>query len=389
MGNRNYSNRSDGEFRDGWPHFNPVEQTPVLLIDLDQLRTNFAAIRRAFPRSMVYYAVKANPAPRLLAALVALGSRFDVASPGEVRACLQAGADPGTLSYTNTVKKSSDIALAHRLGVRLYTADSPDEIDKIGEHAPGGGVFVRIHVDNDGAAAMFGSKFGCEPQLAAGLLRRAQQRGLTPMGISFHVGSQQTDLSAWDRAIGLAARCYHELAPDICLPTINLGGGLPATYTQCVPGLSEYAAAIDDSLARHFGHQQPAVILEPGRAIAASAGTIVTEVVQVSHRHGQRWVYLDVGRYGGLAETEGEAIIYPVIARSGDPTTGPVVLAGPSADGDDVLYHRHQPELPLSLAAGDLLDIRCTGAYTATYSSIFFNGLGPLRVIVTDSKQAA
>jgi len=363
--------------------------TPVLILDVDTVRARYQAIYAAFPFARLYYAVKANPEASILRALTELGASFDCASPAEIQGCLDAGAHPSTISYTTTIKRSRDIASAYAMGVRLYAADTAAEIDKLAEHAPGSSLWVRIAVDNAGAATPFGQKFGCEPNRATALLRRAQLRGLTPYGISCHVGSQQSDPSAWDRAISRAAGIYRDLAAEgIELATINLGGGLPATYTGPVPPLSHYAAEIDDSLHRHFGNHRPAVILEPGRAMVASAGVIVTEVVQVSHRFGRRWIYLDIGRYGGLAETEGEAIIYPLLAQREDLSVGPAIVAGPTADGDDVLYQRHQPELPLSLVAGDRIVIHVTGAYTATYAAIAFNGIAPLRVTLTDTEAA-
>ncbi|WP_223168015.1 type III PLP-dependent enzyme [Nonomuraea sp. SYSU D8015] len=363
--------------------------TPILSIDLQQIRLNHHAICAAFPDALVYYAVKANPAPEVLASLTAAGCRFDVASLGEARAALLAGAEGCHLSYTTTVKKAADIKAAHELGVRVFAADSADEIDKIAGAAPGSRVFVRIAVDDSQgtAAAPFGSKFGCEPELAADLLRRVARVGLVPAGVSFHVGSQQLDVDAWEQPIAAAATICRQVGWE--LPLLNLGGGLPAGYTEPVPALSQYAAAINQSLDRHFGGSRPQLILEPGRAIAASAGTTECEVVQVTHRRGERWVYLDVGRYGGLAETENEMIIYPMCAPDVGGPLGPVIVAGPTADGDDILYQRHRPELPLALRAGDRVRIGCTGAYTATYSSVSFNGLPPLRMRVVDSTLAS
>ncbi|MEV4116950.1 type III PLP-dependent enzyme [Nonomuraea sp. NPDC049695] len=333
-----------------------------------------------------YYAVKANPHPQVLATLAAIGSRFDVASLGEIQAVLAAGGEAAGLAYTTTIKKAADIRSAYELGVRVFTADSPNEIDKIAAAAPGAWVFVRIAVDNAGAAAPFGTKFGCDPTLAADLLRRIARAGLMPAGISCHVGSQQTDVYAWDEPIRAAAVIYHQLANE--LPTrfvLNLGGGLPATYTQPVPPIGQYAAAIATSLTKHFGSTWPQLVLEPGRAIAASSGQLDCEVVQVTERRGERWVYLDVGRYGGLAEVEGEAIKYPLHAPHVSGPVGPVILAGPTADGDDVIYQKHRPDLPLALRAGDLVRLGCTGAYTASYASVAFNGIEPLSTCVTDS----
>jgi ornithine decarboxylase len=93
----------------------------------------------------------------------------------------------------------------------------------------------------------------------------------------------------------------------------------------------------------------------------------------------RRWVYLDIGRYNGLAETECEYITYQLCTPGRDGETGPVYLAGPTCDGDDVIYQRNIYELPLALTAGDAVEFLSTGAYTASYSSIAFNGFAPLQ----------
>jgi ornithine decarboxylase len=126
----------------------------------------------------------------------------------------------------------------------------------------------------------------------------------------------------------------------------------------------------------------PDLALEPGRYIAAAAGVLRSQVVLVSWRprEQRRWVYLDIGRFGGLAETEDEAIRYRFATRYDDAGTpvGPAAIAGPSCDSVDVLYQRTRYDLPLELSEGDHIDIYGTGAYTATYSSVGFNGFPPL-----------
>jgi len=164
------------------------------------------------------------------------------------------------------------------------------------------------------------------------------------------------------------------------LPELNLGGGFPVRYRDEVPGPAEFAATIQARLRRHFP-ALPRVVLEPGRAIVAEAGVLRSEVVLVSRKStadAHRWVYLDVGRYGGLAETEGEAITYRLVTAHDDGPHGPVVLAGPTCDGDDVIYQHSDYELPLALSAGDHVDFLAAGAYTASYSSVAFNGFPPL-----------
>ncbi|HVV25233.1 MAG TPA: type III PLP-dependent enzyme [Pseudonocardiaceae bacterium] len=357
--------------------------TPCLVIDLDIVRDNYLRLADAWPTTRICYAVKANPAPEVVGLLAGLGASFDVASTEEIELCLAAGAAPESLSYGNTIKKAADIAFAHERGVALFTTDSIGDLEHIAGHAPGSGVFCRVLVEPAGSATPFGRKFGCDEEMAGDLLLRAAELGLRPRGVSFHVGSQQTDPNAWRAGIEHAAHIGRRLAGHgVTLDAINLGGGFPAAYQEDVPPLSAYAAAVEQELAAHFGATPPATLIEPGRAVVADAGVIRSAVVLVarkSTRDEHRWVYLDVGRYGGLAETEGEAIAYRLATRHDGGPDGPVVLAGPTCDGDDVIYQRRPYRLPLALAAGDHVDILSAGAYTASYSSVSFNGFAPLR----------
>lgn len=356
--------------------------TPCLVIDLPTVRDRFTAIRDALPGAGVFYAVKANPAPEVVELLAAEGSCFDVASPHEIDLCLDRGARPEAISYSNPIKKARDIAYAHRRGVRLFVSDSEQDVRAIAEHAPGASVLLRIVVESKASTYPFGKKFGCSPEMATDLLRLARDLGLVPLGVAFHAGSQQLDPTGWDAAIADAAEVTAKLrAEGVELSTVNLGGGLPAGYLDPLPPLADYAAAITAAIARHFGDLAPRVMVEPGRAVVAESGVLRSEVVLVakkSYSDERRWVFLDVGRYGGLAETEGEAIAYPLrTSRDGGPA-GPVVIAGPTCDADDVLYQNTRYDLPLDLRAGDHVDLLCAGAYTASYSSVAFNGFEPL-----------
>ncbi len=356
---------------------------PCLVLDLPTVEQRFLALRTAFPFATLHYAVKANPAPEVVRLLVGVGARFDAASPAEIDLCLAQGAAPDTISYGNTLKKRGDIAHAYEAGVRLFATDSTGDVEHLAELAPGASVFCRILVEDAGSRTPLGRKFGSTPDTAVEVLRRADRLGLDACGVSFHVGSQQLRSTAWDVGIAGAAAVFDQLAAHgVRLRLLNLGGGLPARYREEAPALAEYTGAISASVRRHFG-DLPGVMMEPGRSVVAEAGLIRSEVVLVSRKSptdDHRWVYLDVGRYQGLAETEKEAIAYPIdTPRDGDPV-GPVVLAGPTCDGNDVMYQQTRYALPLTLRAGDHVDLRSAGAYTASYSSVEFNGFPPLPV---------
>lgn len=356
--------------------------TPYLQLDLTVVRTRLAELRTALPGARVYYAVKANPAPEVLAAVAASGAGFDVASPGELGLALAAGADPSAVCHANPVRTPADVTAAHAAGVPLFVTDSAEDLAVLAVRAPGADVLVRLAVDEQGSATPFGGKFGCSRSEAAALLGRAGELGLRAAGLSFHVGSQQTRPAAWAEAIAAAAAVTFAAGLPR-LPLLDLGGGFPVRYREPVPPLARFAEAIREAVRCSFPQDPPELACEPGRFLVAEAGELHADVVRVSRRHdGRRWVYLNVGRYGGLAETEGESIGYRLrTARDGDPSA-PAVLAGPTCDGDDVLYR--EVALPATLRAGDRVTFLAAGAYTASYSSVGFNGLPPLAVRCTD-----
>ena len=358
-------------------------ETPCLVVDLDMVGEAYDLLSRYLSVASVYYAVKANPAPEIVAMLARKGANFDVASPAEITLCLDNGASADRLSFGNTIKKERDIALAYELGMRLFAFDSVAELEKLARSAPGARVFCRILVSCEGADWPLSRKFGCTPEMAVTLLARARQLGLDPYGVSFHVGSQQTDLLQWDRAIGAVAQMFTLLAEtDINLRMVNIGGGFPAQYRGEIASIARYAQAVTDALTRHFGNRLPEIIVEPGRSLVGDAGLIQSEVILIADKGDggdKRWVYLDVGKFNGLAETMGESIRYRIQVPGRSGPCAPVIIAGPTCDSADILYERTEYRLPLDLAVGDKVEILSTGAYTASYASVGFNGFPPLR----------
>jgi len=358
-------------------------ETPCLVIDLDVVSEAYQLLRTYMPIAKVFYAVKANPAYEVVALLQRLGSSFDVASRGEVDLCLGQGVTADRMSFGNTIKKERDIAYAFEKGVRLFAFDSEAELEKLARSAPGARVFCRILVDGEGAEWPLSRKFGCAPEMAVGLLRRAKAQGLDSYGVSFHVGSQQTNLDQWDSAVGRAASMFSLLAQtDINLRMVNIGGGFPAHYRGDVPGVERYAQAVMAAITRHFGNDLPEIIVEPGRSIVGDAGVIQSEVVLISQKalgDTKRWVYLDVGKFNGLAETMDESIKYRIRTPVESGPSGAVVLAGPTCDSADILYEKTEYRLPMALKVGDKLQILSTGAYTSSYASVGFNGFSPIK----------
>lgn len=358
---------------------------PTLVMDLDRVATQYRALKAGLGRADIHYAVKANPAREIIARLVDLGSHFDAASRGEIDLCLSEGAKPEHISFGNTIKRVTDIAWAYAEGIRLFAADAEEELEKIAEHAPASQVYIRLIVETSEADWPLTRKFGCDADTALRLLDYAKSLGLEPVGFSFHVGSQTRKAQMWAPALdGMAAIWHAARANGHDLTLLNIGGGFPAFYGEAIDAPTDYAAKVMEQVIARFG-EVPQIMAEPGRGLVAEAGVIVSEVMLVSRKSDRdmhRWVYLSIGRFSGLAETEGEAIRYQFeTARDADPM-GPCIVAGPSCDSADVLYEKRPIQLPMTLKSGDRVLIRNTGAYTSTYSSVWFNGFPPLDVVV-------
>jgi ornithine decarboxylase len=360
-----------------------LDLEPCLVVDLDVVRDNYKTFATALPDSRVFYAVKANPAPEVLSLLASLGSCFDTASVAEIEMALAAGASADRVSFGNTIKKERDIARAYALGIRLFAVDCKAEVEKIARAAPGAKVFCRFLFNCVGAEWPLSRKFGCDPEMAADVLEHAHRLGLTAYGVSFHVGSQQNRTQAWDEALRSAAGIFRACADrGISLAMVNLGGGFPTKYLKEVPAVKSYGRSIFRALRKHFGNRIPDTIIEPGRGMVGNAGIIEAEVVLVSKKNEKddlRWVYLDIGKFGGLAETMDESIRYAIRTPHDDDAMTPCVLAGPTCDSADVMYEKKPYDLPVSLEIGDKVLIEGTGAYTSTYSAVAFNGFDPLK----------
>ena len=357
---------------------------PTVVFDLELLRQKYRALDAGLATAAIFYAVKANPAPEIIAALAGLGGRFDCASRGEIDLCLSLGVAPDRIAFGNTIKKASDIAHAHAAGVRQFAADAEEELAKIARHAPGARVILRMLVEVSEADWPLSRKFGCSRREALRLMDLGRALGLDVAGISFHPGSQMREPAMWAPALDAALALWEDArAAGHALRILNIGGGFPAFYGQPLPATEAYAATVMGMVRARFG-EEVAVMAEPGRGLVAEAGVIIAEVVLVARKDQDdlaRWVYLDIGKFSGLAETMDEAIRYQFETRHGDAPTGPCILAGPSCDSADVLYEKRPVQLPLGLEAGDKVRILCTGAYTTSYSSVGFNGFPPLDAV--------
>lgn len=363
--------------------FSENRETPFLVIFQNKIQQKFANFRACFPQAHIYYAVKANPNPQLLTLLKNLGAYFDIASIHELNQLLALGISPERVSFGNTIKKIKHIQDAYNKGVRIFATDSEADVRQLAEAAPGAKIFFRLLMDavTSDSDWPLSKKFGCQPRMLIDLVALAVELGLEPYGISFHVGSQQREIQAWDAALAKVSSLFQLLiGAQLPLCAINMGGGFPADYLIKSNPLAIYAEQINNYLTTYFGNAIPEIYLEPGRGLVAEAGVLVSEIILIARKAQtdlKRWIYTDAGVFSGLIETLGESIKYPIYTECcGE--NGTVILAGPTCDSIDIMYQEYPYQLPLSLAVGDRLYWLVTGAYTASYSAVEFNGFPPL-----------
>jgi ornithine decarboxylase len=365
------------------------KETPCLVLDLDVVKAKYEELRSNLSFAKIYYAVKANPHDDVVSLLRDLGSSFDVATRFELDQLIRLGVGPERMSFGNTIKKEKDIAYFYEKGVRLFVTDSPADLDKISRAAPGSKVFFRLLTEGLGADWPLSKKFGSHPDLARQLIKMSVRFGLVPYGISFHPGSQQRDVGQWSTALTQVAQIFRWAKEEaqVELKMINMGGGFPANYLEPTDSIAQYAEDIERFLDTSFnfmGHRPDEIIIEPGRSMAGDSGVIVSEIVNIAKKSVHErypWVFLDIGKFGGLIETLDEAIKYPIYFE-GEGKAQEVIIAGPTCDSMDILYEKWTYTMPESARIGNRVYIFTTGAYTQSYSSIYFNGFPPLAVHV-------
>lgn len=376
----------------GWPAaLSPREldllngETPFLVTDVVSIQARYREFVAAFRgRVGVHYAVKCNPSALVLRALAAEGAGFEIASAYELKLAMKAGAAAEDVLYSNPVRPSAHLRFAAALGLRYYAIDGPGELRKVAAHAPGSAVIARIRVDDGGSRFPLSSKFGTDPEVALRLLRVAPSLGLEPAGLTFHVGSQSTDPTAWARAIEQCGEVMAELATyGIELELLDIGGGFPATVGSDVPTLEAIAVPTLEAIDR-LPVPVRRLVAEPGRALVADSAVMAATVIGRERRAGRVWIYLDVGAYNGLMEAAQTAGRWPFplrTSREDDRTAGRLhcTLTGPTCDSSDTILV--DADLPDTIEEGDRVYIGSAGAYSLSYTGAF-NGFNAPRDVV-------
>jgi len=353
--------------------------TPFLLIDRDKVREKVSLIGRYVRNAAVYYAVKANPDIGILRYLNRLKMNFEIASEGELEMLSSLGVKPSRIISSNPVKSLKFLRLAASYGVHSFSFDSAEEVNKLAGYVPRANVYVRLTVPNEGSEWPLSKKFGVEIDDALDLLAYARERSLNPVGITFHVGSQCTNIYNWNIALDKAKMLWDLAAKrGISLQTLNIGGGYPIRYTKHVIGIEAIEKNVNSLIFDRFPRDVQ-VQIEPGRAVVGDAGVMVATVIGKARRGDEDWLYLDVGVFNGLMESIG-GIQYSYVVEHSLHTRARKqwTIAGPSCDSFDVIDKNvflPEPEV------GSLVLVLSSGAYTVSYASEF-NGFSIPRTIL-------
>jgi len=356
-------------------------QTPFILIDTEKIKENISIIGKSIHNSKVFYALKANPDVAIAGLVNEQQIGFEIASEGELKILSSLDIGPSRIISSNPMKSVKFLEMAADYGVKYFAFDSYDEVEKIVKYAPGSYVYVRLSVPNEGSEWPLSKKFGVEIDDAVGLLSHAKHKGLTPVGVTFHVGSQCKNPYNWNIAIDKAKILWDRAErKGIKLTLLNIGGGYPINYRKIEINIEEIERNINKLISEKFSEKLE-VHIEPGRAVVGDAGVLVSSIIGKAKRYDEDWLHIDVGVFNGLMESLG-GIRYTYIIESYKPNDGEKkrwTIAGPSCDSFDVI-DRNVP-LP-EPDVGCLILILSSGAYTASYASEF-NGFSiPKNILI-------
>ncbi|MAI89963.1 type III PLP-dependent enzyme [Ponticaulis sp.] len=328
------------------------------------------------------YAVKANPAPWVLKTLYSAAMRhFDVASTREMEA-VAAYCPDAVMSFMHPVKSRPAIERAYKeFGIRTFAYDCEAELEKIFTatgNAKDLTLILRVAVSNQGAEMPIDGKFGATAFETPTLLRDARSR-VERLGVSFHPGSQCMDPFAWSAHCELLSRLITEA--DVDIDIVDVGGGFPVSYPgKEPPALHRFTAAIREAFDRMPLPQHAELWCEPGRALVAEGGSILTEVHLVRGNS----VYINDGAFGSLYDAAHCDWPYPtrLIRSSGTPSARlkAFKLFGPTCDSEDVI--KGPIFLPEDIGEGDMIEIGMLGAYGVTMQTRF-NGYGETLDVVS------
>ena len=366
--------------------------TPLYVYSRATLERHWRAFDDAFADRphLVCFAVKANSNLAVLNVLARLGSGFDIVSVGELERVLAAGGDAGRVVFSGVGKRAAEMERALEAGIRCFNVESGAELERLNSVAGGLGlvapVSFRVNPDVDAGTHPYIStglrqnKFGIDMHDALDLYRRAAHLPhVAVTGIDCHIGSQLTRLDPFLDALDRVLVLANQLRRDgIDIAHLDLGGGLGVRYTtETPPEPADYARAVHDRL-EGLPYE---LLLEPGRAIAANAGILVTRVEYLKATPEKRFAVVDAAMNDLLRPSLYQAVqdIVPVNAVTQGREEAVYDVVGPVCETGDFLGKERR----LGLAEGDLLAVRSSGAYGFTMSSNYNTRPRPAEVMVS------
>src|SRR5215467_1341932 len=359
--------------------------TPVVVIDHDLIRKNYAEFKKHLPKVQAYFAVKANAEPAIVRTLYKAGASFDVASLPEfmlvyenikhLSAKQQQDFIWDKIIYANPTKPKETLQALDKYKP-LVTYDNTEELKKIAKYAPHAGVVLRLRVPNTGSMVELSSKFGCDPGEAVDLILAAFELGLVVEGISFHVGSQCTNFENFVQALNMSAAVMQEAkSRGHEIKILDIGGGFPAAYNKHVKPFSALARKINAEIDRLFAKDLQ-ILAEPGRFLVATAATSVARIIGKAVRDGKRCYYIDDSVYHTFSGIIFDHCQYHLKAFKRGPTEICAVF-GQTCDAlDTISLSEELPELEIE----DLVYSENIGAYSNA-SATWFNGFAPAKVV--------
>jgi ornithine decarboxylase len=359
--------------------------TPLVIIDHDVIRANYAEFKKHLPKVQAYYAVKANPAPEIVRTLYKAGASFDVASLPEFMTVyenikkLSPKAQQNfiwdKIIYANPTKPKETLLELDQYKP-LVTYDNVNELKKIRQYAPHAGVVLRLGVANTGSQCELSNKFGCHPGEAVDLILAAFKLGLVVEGLSFHVGSQCTNFENFVQALNTASAVMRESkSRGHELKILDIGGGFPAAYDKHVKPIAQLAKKINAEIERLFPRDIQ-ILAEPGRFLVATAATSVARIIGKAVRDSKTCYYIDDSVYHTFSGIIFDHCQYHLKAFKKGKTEICAVF-GQTCDGLDTISQSE--ELP-SLEIEDLVYSENIGAYSNA-SATWFNGFPPAKVL--------
>ncbi|ARU64019.1 diaminopimelate decarboxylase [Histophilus somni] len=327
---------------------------------------------------LICFAVKSNPNIAILNIMAKLGSGFDIVSQGELERVLFAGGDPKKVVFSGVAKSEQEIARALEVGIRCFNVESAAELIRINQVARKMGkiasISLRVNPDVDAhthpyiSTGLKENKFGVSVEQAREVYRQASQlENIKIVGIDCHIGSQLTELQPFLDATDRLIVLMEQLKKDgITLEHVDLGGGLGVTYSdEKAPHPSEYATALLEKLKNY---QNLEIILEPGRAITANAGILLTRVEYIKSNESRHFAIVDTGMNDMIRPALYQAYMNIIeVDRTLSRETKVYDVVGPICETSDFLGKQRS----LAIAQGDFIVQRSAGAYGASMASTY------------------